>query len=92
MQLPRDTLCFNTHSIKCISQRSQDTKQTSKTSWSSQWFHTPCSPLFRLVLGRGNSTIWSETGWHQGDPLVSLLFAVELHPIVLKIKEEVSHS
>ena len=41
------------------------------------------------ILLFGNSIILSETGWHQGDPLASLLFAVELHPIVLKIKEEV---
>ena len=37
----------------------------------------------------GDQVILSCLGWHQGDPLASLLFAVAFHPIVIRIKEEV---
>ncbi|XP_035834198.1 uncharacterized protein LOC118482693 [Helianthus annuus] len=31
--------------------------------------------------------IWSSTGFHQGDPLGPLLFALVLHPLVLRIRD-----
>ena len=36
-----------------------------------------------------NKTINSESGFHQGDPLASLLFSLVLQPLVLKIQEKV---
>ena len=41
------------------------------------------------LLQYGDTTIYSETGFHQGDPLASLLFSLLLHPIVEKIETEV---
>ena len=37
------------------------------------------------VLLFGDTTILSQIGWHQGDPFASLLFALVLHPIIIKI-------
>ena len=37
----------------------------------------------------GSADISSETGFHQGDPLAALLFALVLHPILLIIQEEI---
>jgi hypothetical protein len=37
----------------------------------------------------GSADIPSATGFHQGDPLAALLFALVLHPIILKIRERV---
>ena len=37
----------------------------------------------------GSVDISSDTGFHQGDPLAALLFALVLHPILLLIQEEV---
>ena len=37
----------------------------------------------------GDKVINSSQGFHQGDPLASLLFALTFHPVILKIKEEV---
>ena len=39
----------------------------------------------RLYLGDGH--IWSATGVQQGDPLGPLLFALVLHPLVHKIRD-----
>ena len=39
-------------------------------------------------LNFGNRVISSRTGFHQGDPLASLLFSLTLHPIIEKIKCE----
>ena len=41
------------------------------------------------LLQFGSTTILSERGYHQGDPIASLLFSLLLHPIVSKIKAEV---
>ena len=41
----------------------------------------------QAVLNFGNTVILSETGFHQGDPLASLLFSVALQPIVKMIAE-----
>ena len=41
------------------------------------------------LLQFGDTIISSETGFHQGDPLVSLLFSLVLHPVVKMIYEEV---
>ncbi|KAJ0542228.1 putative reverse transcriptase domain, exostosin [Helianthus annuus] len=35
----------------------------------------------------GNNNIWSSTGVQQGDPLGPLLFALVLHPLVLRIRD-----
>jgi hypothetical protein len=37
----------------------------------------------------GNTIIYSKTGFHQGDPLASLLFSLTLQPIVDMIEREV---
>ena len=42
-----------------------------------------------LGIDSGISVITSATGFHQGDPLASLLFSLVLHPVVLAIKNEV---
>ena len=39
-------------------------------------------------LNFGNSVILSRTGFHQGDPLASLLFSLTLQPLVEQIKQE----
>ena len=36
----------------------------------------------QAVLTFGSSVIYSKTGFHQGDPLASLLFSLALHPIL----------
>jgi hypothetical protein len=41
------------------------------------------------VLVFGNTIILSECGFHQGDPLASLLFALTLHPFIDKIIQEI---
>ena len=41
------------------------------------------------LLEFGDTTLTSETGFHQGDPLASLLFSLVLHPVVKTIQEEV---
>ena len=41
------------------------------------------------LLQYGDSTIKSEAGFHQGDPLAAFLFSLLLHPVVRKIQEEV---
>ena len=52
-----------------------------------EWIKTCYSSSSNLLFG--NCSIFSDTGWHQGDPLDSLLFALGLHPILLMIREEV---
>ena len=37
------------------------------------------------VLMLGDTIILSECGFHQGDPLASLLFSLTLHPIIDRI-------
>ena len=39
----------------------------------------------------GDVIIQSQTGFHQGDPLASLLFSLTLQPIVDMINEEIPH-
>ena len=51
------------------------------------WVITAYSTPSHLIFGSTN--IWSLTGFHQGDPLASLLFSLVLHPIILRIKEQV---
>ena len=51
------------------------------------WIITAYSTPSHLVFG--STTIWSRCGFHQGDPLASLLFSLVLHPIVLQIEEQV---
>ena len=51
------------------------------------WVITAYSSPSHLIFGSTN--IWSLTGFHQGDPLASLLFSLVLHPILLKIKEQI---
>ena len=43
----------------------------------------------KSILVFGNTVILSEVGFHQGDPLASLLFSLTLHPIVERISREV---
>ena len=42
-------------------------------------------------LNFGNRVISSSTGFHQGDPLASLLFSLTLHPVIEQIKRENPH-
>ena len=48
--------------------------------WVTTCYGTPSHLLF------GELHILSDTGFHQGDPLATLLFAVVMHPVVLKIQ------
>ena len=41
------------------------------------------------LLQFGDATLTSEAGFHQGDPLASLLFSLVLHPVVKMIQAEV---
>ena len=41
------------------------------------------------VLNFGNSKIISSVGFHQGDPLATLLFSINLHKIVHRIEQEI---
>ena len=41
------------------------------------------------VLNFGNSKIISSVGFHQGDPLATLLFSINLHKVVLRIEQEI---
>ena len=52
-----------------------------------KWVLTCYSSASFLVFG--DSIIMSECGFHQGDPLVSLLFSLTLHPIIEKINSDV---
>ena len=51
------------------------------------WVTTSYSQPSHLIFG--NTSILSCCGFHQGDPLASLLFSLVLHPIVLMIKQQV---
>ena len=51
------------------------------------WVSTCYGQASNLLFGE--TSISSERGFHQGDPLAALLFALVLHVIVLKIKQEV---
>ena len=51
------------------------------------WVITAYSNHSHLVFG--TSSILSRAGFHQGDPLAALLFALVLHPLVLQIQEQV---
>ena len=53
-----------------------------------KWVLTCYGQQARLLFG--NIVILSKAGFHQGDPLASLLFALALHPIVKIISERVS--
>ena len=48
------------------------------------WVSTCYGQASNLLFGE--TSISSERGFHQGDPLAALLFALVLHVIVLKIK------
>ena len=52
-----------------------------------KWVLTCYSTASFLVFG--DSIIMSECGFHQGDPLASLLFSLTLHPIIEKINSDV---
>ena len=52
-----------------------------------QWVLTCYGLEAELIFGK--TIIYSMTGFHQGDPLASLLFALTLHPIVERIKLKV---
>ena len=52
-------------------------------TWVTTCYGQPSLLLF------GTTTILSERGFHQGDPLAGLLFALVLQPLVDKIKEKV---
>ena len=52
-----------------------------------KWVLTCYGQQARLLFG--NIVILSLAGFHQGDPLASLLFALALHPIVKIISERV---
>ena len=51
------------------------------------WVSTAYSSPSHLTFG--STSISSSCGFHQGDPLASLLFSLVLHPIVLQIEEQV---
>ena len=52
-----------------------------------QWVLTCYGVDAELIFGK--SIIYSTTGFHQGDPLASLLFSLTLHPIVERIQRRV---
>ena len=51
------------------------------------WVTTAYGASSNLIFGK--ALILSQVGFHQGDPLASLLFALVLHPIILQIEAEV---
>ena len=51
------------------------------------WVNTAYGASSNLIFGK--ALILSQVGFHQGDPLASLLFALVLHPIILQIEAEV---
>ena len=44
---------------------------------------------FEAYLVFGSKVVDSTTGMHQGDPLAGLLFAINFHPVALKVKDQV---
>ena len=50
-------------------------------AWVTTCYGQPSQLLF------GETSIWSQLGVHQGDPLASLIFSLVLHPLVLAIQE-----
>ena len=52
-----------------------------------RWFESTYGTQAELLFGE--AVIKSCDGFHQGDPLACLFFAVVLHPIILKISSEV---
>ena len=52
-----------------------------------KWIATCYGSASRLVFG--DQVIQSMIGFLQGDPLAVLLFGLDLHPVILKIKEKV---
>ena len=44
---------------------------------------------YQSILHFGSAVILSMAGWHQGDPLASLLFSLALHPIIKIIAQRV---
>ena len=42
----------------------------------------------KAILNFGNEKLTSSTGFHQGDPLATLLFSINLQKIVLRIEQE----
>ena len=51
------------------------------------WTSTCYGQASHLLFG--STSISSECGWQQGDPLASLLFSLVLHPLLTSIKERV---
>ena len=43
----------------------------------------------KAILNFGNEKIISSVGFHQGDPLATLLFSINLQKIVLRIEQEI---
>ena len=52
-------------------------------AWVTTCYGQPSQLLF------GETSIWSQLGVHQGDPLAALIFSLVLHPLVLAIQERV---
>ena len=50
-------------------------------AWVTTCYGQPSHLLFGAI------TILSERGFHQGDPLAALLFALVLHPLILRIQQ-----
>ena len=51
------------------------------------WFESTYGTQAELIFG--DAVILSCAGFHQGDPLACLFFAVVLHPIIMKIASKV---
>ena len=51
------------------------------------WLSTSYGAPSLLIFG--STTIWSKTGFHQGDPLASLEFSLVLRPVTMQIQDRV---
>ena len=56
--------------------------------WNLVQAHYGVHCLLKYYSGGKVVTLNSESGVHQGDPLGSTLFALALHPIIMKVAEE----
>ena len=53
-----------------------------------EWVLTCYNCEAKLIFGK--TIILSQVGFHQGDPLASLLFSLTLHPIILMIQQRIA--